>query len=496
MDLTIEQILQKGIEAHQAGQFQEANRLYNSILKVQPKHPDANHNMGVLTVGFGKAQEALPFFKTALEANPSVAQFWLSYIDVLLQLTKKDEAKAALNQAKKYNLMGDGFDALKKKLSSLEQTSNLDFQNQVLPQDQLEAVINLYNQGLLQQVLGKTSELLKSYPDSAILHNIQGAANNGLMQFNAAIKSFKEAINIKFDFPDAHNNLGIALQEQGKLEEAISAFEKSLSINPNYADAYYNMGIALQKQGNLVKAIEACNKAINLKPDFADAHNNLGLALQEQGKLKEAISAFNNALSINPSYTEVHYNMGDVLKEQDKMEEAIKAYQRALTIKPDYAQAKHMLSALTGKSTNVAPREYIENLFDKHAKNFDKSLVNELDYQTPRIILELAKKKHGDGLLGSILDLGCGTGLFGSEVKEFCEVNFDIDFPLTSITDVKGDNAHEIYQWAKENYGNSAVPKWNFYKILVNRQGKIEDTFSSLTNPMSKKITNIIEKIL
>ena len=83
-----------------------------------------------------------------------------------------------------------------------------------------------------------------------------------------------------------------------------------------------------------------------------------------------------------------------------------------------------------------------------------------------------------------------------SEVKEFCEVSFDIDFPLTSITDVKGENAHEIYQWAKENYGKSAVPKWNFYKILINRQGKIEDTFSSLTNPMSKKITNIIEKIL
>ena len=83
-----------------------------------------------------------------------------------------------------------------------------------------------------------------------------------------------------------------------------------------------------------------------------------------------------------------------------------------------------------------------------------------------------------------------------SEVKEFCDVNFDIDFPLTSITDVKGEYAHEIYQWAKENYGKSAVPKWNFYKILINRQGKIEDTFSSLTNPMSKKITNIIEKIL
>ena len=82
------------------------------------------------------------------------------------------------------------------------------------------------------------------------------------------------------------------------------------------------------------------------------------------------------------------------------------------------------------------------------------------------------------------------------EVKEFCEINFSINFPITEITDVKGDNAHEIYKWAKENHGKSAVPKWNFYKILINKEGKIEDTFSSLTNPMSKKITNIIEKIL
>ena len=83
-----------------------------------------------------------------------------------------------------------------------------------------------------------------------------------------------------------------------------------------------------------------------------------------------------------------------------------------------------------------------------------------------------------------------------TEIKEFCEVNFNIDFPLTTITNVKGKNTHEIYTWAKKNYGKSAVPKWNFYKILINKQGKIEDTFSSLTNPMSSKITNKIENIL
>ena len=83
-----------------------------------------------------------------------------------------------------------------------------------------------------------------------------------------------------------------------------------------------------------------------------------------------------------------------------------------------------------------------------------------------------------------------------NEVKEFCEVNFSINFPITEITDVKGDNAHEIYKWAKENHGKSAVPKWNFYKILINKDGIIEDTYASLTNPTSKKITKKIESLL
>ena len=83
-----------------------------------------------------------------------------------------------------------------------------------------------------------------------------------------------------------------------------------------------------------------------------------------------------------------------------------------------------------------------------------------------------------------------------ADVKEFCEVNFNINFPLSTITEVKGENAHEIFKWAKTNYGKSAVPKWNFYKILINKDGKIEDTFASFTKPMSKKIIKKIEKIL
>ena len=83
-----------------------------------------------------------------------------------------------------------------------------------------------------------------------------------------------------------------------------------------------------------------------------------------------------------------------------------------------------------------------------------------------------------------------------SEVKEFCEVNFNISFPMTSIYQVKGDNAHEIYKWAKENHGKSAIPKWNFCKILINRDGKVEDTYSSLTNPNSNKLRKKINMLI
>ena len=83
-----------------------------------------------------------------------------------------------------------------------------------------------------------------------------------------------------------------------------------------------------------------------------------------------------------------------------------------------------------------------------------------------------------------------------SEVKDFCKVNFNITFPLSTITEVKGENAHELFKWAKANHGNSAVPKWNFHKILINKEGIIVDTFSSFTKPLSSKIKNRIENIL
>ena len=87
MELNIDQMLQQGVAAHNAGNLQEAERLYRTVLQSEPAHPDANHNLGVLAVSVNNADAALPLFKLALEANPKIEQFWLSYIDALITVS-------------------------------------------------------------------------------------------------------------------------------------------------------------------------------------------------------------------------------------------------------------------------------------------------------------------------------------------------------------------------------------------------------------------------
>ena len=80
-----------------------------------------------------------------------------------------------------------------------------------------------------------------------------------------------------------------------------------------------------------------------------------------------------------------------------------------------------------------------------------------------------------------------------SEIKSFCKTNFNISFPMTEKIDVIGKNAHPFYKWAKDNHGIGAIPKWNFHKIIVSKNGKIKDTFASFTKPTSSKIIKLIE---
>ena len=164
---------------------------------------------------------------------------------------------------------------------------------------------------------------------------------------------------------------------------------------------------------------------------------------------------------------------------------------------------------------NKVSADYEKIFFDFKINSISGEIINLKDYQNKLVLVVntasycgftkqyddlqlLWEKYRSDGLIV----LGVPSNSFNqekkadTEVKEFCDVNFNIDFPMTTITEVKGENSHEIFKWAEKNYGKSAIPKWNFHKILINKEGKIEDTYNSFTKPMSKKITSKIESLL
>ena len=385
MELTIDQALQKGIEAHKAGKAQEADRYYTAVLKANPKHPDANHNMGVLAVGVGKVQEALPFFKTALEANPSISQFWLSYINALIKLDRMADAKAVFDQAKSKGAKGDGFDQIEENLDVLKtgtKISVISKNSQEPPKGQLQSLVNLYVQGQYHETLTKASQLLKEFPKSINLYNIIGSSNHSLGQLEEAIEAYTKALSIKPDYAAAHYNIGASFREQGKLGKAIAAYTKALSIKPDYFEAYNNMGITFSEQGKVEKAIEAYTKALSIKPDYAEAYNNMGNSLEEQGKLEEAIEAYNKAISIKPDYAEAYNNMGIILK-------SIKF------TKPNRDLQK-IITSILAKNSYVRPSDIIaaalsllklDQRLEKHLRTADAELI-----ETPQdVISDLIK---------------------------------------------------------------------------------------------------------
>ena len=197
------------------------------------------------------------------------------------------------------------------------------------PSEQLQSIINLYSQGKLQKALSYTSRMLVQFPNSVILYNISGASNAGLMQFDAAIDSYKKAIKIKPDYADAYNNMGAVLKDKGDLEAAIDSCKKALKIKPEYAEAYINMGNALHEKGDLEAAIDSYKKALKINSNHADAYYNMGNALQDKGSLEEAIDSFKQVIKINPNHARVHGNLGFAFVEAGKRNKAFLNFKKS-----------------------------------------------------------------------------------------------------------------------------------------------------------------------
>ena len=274
MELTIDQALLQGVAAHKEGKLQDAERLYRAILQAQPKHPDANHNLGVLAVAVGKPLKAIPLFKLAVEANPQIEQFWLSYLEALIKMECFGDARGVLLEGEKSGLSSDKLDAIKQRLK--ERESN----------DELKTAKGLALSATRKN-LAEKKRRKKKQAQSAL-----SAAEPSQDQLNHLLKDY----------------------QAGKLKEA-EAFATLLTHQfPNHPFAWKVLGIVFQQTGRLSESLAPKQKAAELSPQDAEAHSNLGNTLQELGRLDESISSYVRAINLKTDYDDVYSNLASLLK--------------------------------------------------------------------------------------------------------------------------------------------------------------------------------------
>ena len=237
-----------------------------------------------------------------------------------------------------------------------------------------------------------------------------------------------------------------SLLEYYQTEIYADAESSALSLTERYSKhqfAWKVLGALYGQSGRNSDAVDANQKAVVLSPQDAEAYNNLGAALKELGILDKTAASYIQAITLKPDYAEAHCNLGNTLKELGRLAEAEASFTRAIVLNPDFGEAKHILASLIGKTTKTAPRDYVEGLFDNYAAKFENSLVKNLEYKTPRAIAEMIIKNSKLDLIGSIMDLGCGTGLFGVEIKQFCENLEGIDLSEKMLREAKGKNIYD-----------------------------------------------------
>ena len=281
--------------------------------------------------------------------------------------------------------------------------------HELLVSKHIEMLRQMLAEGQIGSVLIKAQILTKKYTHSFSLWNLLGASFYNNDQLIESIASCQQALRIKPDFPPAFNNLANALLNIGDLDSAITHYKKALKIKPNDSSALANLGFALTQKKDFENAIIYLEKAIKIDPKKAENFKKMALAQLSKGDLKEAIKNFKMILKIDPN---------DMT-------------------------AQHLLAAATGVNTSSAPKKYVEGLFDHFAGSFESTLIQNLQYTVPETIAKLAITHSSSDSLGSILDLGCGTGLVGLHLKQSYKWLEGIDLSQKMLKKAQSKNIYD-----------------------------------------------------
>jgi predicted TPR repeat methyltransferase len=247
------------------------------------------------------------------------------------------------------------------------------------------------------------------------------------------------AVKLAPNIAEPYTALGSVYLAKKEPEEAIKQCAKAIERDPNSVPALVNLGLAYKAAGRLSEAKNFFNRAIAIQPRLPEAHYTLGVIFLHEGNMDEAELAFTRALDHDPRNVHAFEQLGALLRHRDKREGALELYRRFATACPEHPDARFFLSVLeSGKDPGRIPVELLAERYraDEVASTFDEGMTKQLDYVVPARM-----KEHMTGLLGAqsasldALDLGCGTGLYGSVIKPWTRQLVGVDISAVMLAE-------------------------------------------------------------
>lgn len=338
MELTIDQALQQAVAAHKAGDLREAERLYRAVLQVQPNHPDANHNLGVLEDAAGKSEASLPLLKSALESNPRQGQFWISYINALIRSNRSDTARSVLQQGKQIGLRGEVIDRLEK---------------QLLPADQppsgadpatadLACPLSLREAGQYAEAQDWLNRWLATHPGDAEAWSLLSQLCLLAKQDEKSQQALARAQSIAPDLPSVKRNQARSLLKQGKPAEALAAAQAGYNSSPSDPESLLVLAMTLGANQRDRDALPIVDGILAAHPDYAEALANRAMIRLRARDHASALNDAEQALAIKPHLTQLWGIVGSLRYQRKDLSGAIAALERAHQAEP--GNAVHLIN--------------------------------------------------------------------------------------------------------------------------------------------------------
>jgi predicted TPR repeat methyltransferase len=381
--MDIEAVWKAALAHQRAGRLVDAARGYRQLLEHVPEHSGALNFLGIIAIQTNQPQQAVELLQRAVAARPEMPELHNNLGLALQRTGRLDTALPAFERAV----------ALKPELADAH-----------------------YNLAVAARLAGQTARAEQAYR-AALEHDSRLAS--------------------------AYVELGALLQGERRLDEAAAVYRRALAIRDDYAPILSNLALVLHQQGKLDEAIGLAERAASADLGSAELATNLGILLQERGRLDEADAAFARAIAVKPGYAPAQSHAGLLAHERGRTETAIGHFRTVLALKPGDEDARYMLAVLTGERLTRAPDGYVGRLFDQYAARFDEHLTGTLGYRAPTDLAALIASIDRDRVRGTVLDIGCGTGLSGLPFRDTARRLIGVDLSAEMLGRARARNLYD-----------------------------------------------------